>query len=652
MNNQNLLVKIIANAQGYIGGINRAGAATRGFSAQVRSEFSRMKNMAASLKGQLAGLGVAVGFAQMVKDTAVFEREMRQLQVNLGASREEMEAWRSEAFENQKRYGTLLADQKQMADSLQASGLDMAAIRAAAEPVAKTLAVAKTNADQLGKAMGVAREQFGVDITNKKAAEELLDKMVVAGRLGNAELENLPDIFARVGGRAKEANFTLDQTLALTEALSKSEPQADRLATLVDSTLRVFTNAKYMKAATKATGVSFFDVSGARRNPIDVIKDIKIAYDKLKTDAQRNNFLDKAFGKTDMDTQRGLKKVLEDGTLEIIDKFYREIQGASGTVDKDLKTAMDNAVTQANRLKGALKEAVEDGLTRPLGETFTNVTKFLMDDVSEGGLGMDGKDMLKVGGGIAAISYLGGILARIRGGKGGGSLVGDAFSTAKGVAAGKALESIGVQPVFVVNMPEGGIGGRDIPGMPGKSNGGGKGGKGIPKIPPVFGAMLPAAVLGGGMYGVTHWAGQREKYDERAKSMVEFSGSIEKLMRKMFGWAGYETEQEKYLRTRAQQLKETSPRDAQEYQAQYEKVKALLDGTAQQSEAAIKNAGEAVVNSNQAVSQALIAQVGNTKIEGQINVSVNASPMLNVQTSAVGNNNTTLNVGKTNTGAK
>lgn len=645
MSNQSLIVKIIANAQGYVSGIGRADSATRRFGAQVRAEFSRMKNLATSLHGQLAGLGVAVGFAQLAKDTAVFERDMRQLQVNLGASRDEMEAWRREAFENQKRYGTLLADQKELADSLQAAGLDLTAIRAAAEPISKTLAVAKTSAEKLGQAMGVAREQFGVDISDKQAAEELLDKMVVSGRLGNAELENLPDIFARVGGRAKEANFTMDQTLALVEALSKSEPQAERLATLVDSTLRVFTNAKYMKDATKATGVSFFDVSGARRNPIDVIKDIKIAYDKLKTDAERNSFLDAAFGKTDMDTQRGLKKALEDGTLAVIDGFYKQIQNASGTVDKDLKTAMDNAVTQVNRLKGALKESVENGFTRPLGDGLAAVIKKLMDSPEQGGFGLSGNEMLAGGAAAAAGTYALGRFGQGVLGKLGRGAVG----TAGGVAVGKALESTaGVQPVFVVNMPAGGIGG-DMPGMPGKN--GKTGGNGVPKFPAV-GALLPAAALGGTMYGVTHWAGQREKYDARAKSMVEFSGGLEKVLRKMFGWAGYQTEQEKNLKTRAAQLKDLNPKESQAYQAQYEKVKALLDGTAQQSEAAIRQAGDAVVSSNQAVSQALIAQVGNTEIKGNIGITVTASPLLQVQTTAVGNSNTALNVGKTNTGAK
>lgn len=657
MSKQSLIVQIMADASRYTRGISQASAATTRFGATARAELSRLKSFATSLHGQLAGLGVGIGLAKISKDTAVFERDMRQLQVNIGATREEMEAWRKEAFENQKRYGATVADQKELADSLQAAGLDLDAVRAAAEPVSKTLAVAKTNADALGKAMGVAREQFGVDITSKAATEELLDKMVVAGRLGNAELENLPDIFARVGGRAKEANFTLDQTLALTEALSKSEPQADRLATLVDSTLRIFTNAKYMKDATKATGVSFFDATGARRNPIDVIKDMKIAYDRLTTDAQRNNFLDKAFGKTDMDTQRGLKKALEDGTLGVIDQFYRELQNASGTVNKDLKTAMNNAVTQANRLKGALQEAVEDGFARPLGEAFTNIVGFAMDDVGEGGLGLDGKDMMKIGGGIAAISYLAGILIRGRTGKG-GAAIGNPVSTAAGVAQGKVWEQMGVQPVYVVNMGEGGMGGKEWPGIgvPGQSKPGtnvpGKAGAGLLSTQVSLGSLALASAPLATMYGVSEWASQREKYDSRAKSMVEFSGGLEQTFRKMFGWAGYETQQEKSLKTRAEQLRDLNPKDAQNYQAQYEKVKALLDGTAQQSEAAIQNAGDAVVNNSNTVQQALLAQVAGTKIGGEVGIHITAAPGLMVQTNAVGNSNTQLNVGKTNTAAK
>ena len=151
MSKQSLIVQIMADASRYTRGLGQAASATGRFGASARAELSRLKSFATSLHGQLAGLGIGVGLAKMSKDTAVFERDMRQLQVNIGATREEMEAWRKEAFENQKRYGTLVSDQKELADSLQAAGLDLDAVRAAAEPVSKTLAVAKTNADALGK---------------------------------------------------------------------------------------------------------------------------------------------------------------------------------------------------------------------------------------------------------------------------------------------------------------------------------------------------------------------------------------------------------------------------------------------------------------------------------------------------------------------
>lgn len=674
MSEQNLLVRIVANARGYVAGMGQAASATQRFGAAARAELGHLKEFASSIQGQLAGLGLVVGLGQLTKDAAVFERDMRQMQVALGAGRDEMESWRREAYDNQKRYGALVSDQKALADSLAASGLDLDAIRAAATPVSKTLAVAKTNADQLGKALGVAREQFGVDISDSRTAALLLDKMVVAGRMGNAELENLPDIFARVGGRAKEANFTLEQTLALTEALSKSEPQADRLATLVDSTLRMFTNGKYMQDATKATGVRFFDSHGARRNPLDVIKDIKIAYDKLTTEAARHNFIDAAFGKTDMDTQRGLKKALEDGTLESVNRMHSAIQNAGGTIDRDLQEAMDNAVTQANRLKGALKEAVEDGLIRPLSEQFSNVTRFVMDDKSEGGLGMDGKDMMAAGAGIAATAYLGGVLARRSKGKGaggGGSLAGDALGLGKGVAVGKALEHAGIQSVYVVNMPDS-FGGGGLPDRLGPKESpkpGSKGGNRWGKVR-VFGdklkqwgiryatKALPWARAAGyagaplaAMYGVTKWA-EKPDHSAEIKIISNWSDKLDHGLRKVFGWAGYETQQEKHLRSRSEQLAETSPKDAQAYRAQYERIKALLDGTAQQSETAIKGAGEAAAKANEAVGQALAASISQSRIEGNIHITVSAPPAVQVQTAAGGNGNTTLNVGKTNTGAK
>ena len=654
MSREELKVVIGADAQGYLRGMNTAAAGTRRFSAGIRGEFERVKGTLGSLKGILAGIGVTVGGIKLAVDTAQFERDMRRLQVNLGASRAEMEAWRSEAYDNQKRYGTLLTDQKELAESLQAAGLDITAIRGAAEPVSKTLQVAKTNADQLGKALGVAREQFGIDITDKAAVEGLLDRMVVAGRLGNAELENLPDIFARVGGRAKTANLSLDQTLALTEALSQVQPNADKLTTLVDSTLRVFTNGRYIDMVRKATGVSFFDAQGGRRDPLEIIRDLRDKYRRLRTEDERQDFISNAFGKMDIDTGTGMTQLLQDGTLEKIEEYRRQLRGATGTVDRDLATAMDNAVTQANRLKGAFHEAVEDGMLRPLGDTFTQVVGFMMDSKEQGGLGLDGSQMLKIGGGALSAALLGGMAIRLtRGLRGGGGLLGIGGN----LATAKAMEhAAGVQPVFVVNMPGGGLGGGTLPGLGGLGGLGGEAAGAAGALGKFAqAANIAAAAVTAFSAGWAVGTAARETYLQ-TETGQKFDSAVGQTVATVLSWFGNEDAQ--YAREHSDEnvIGELVARFQawhgnkeaiealeinRQMEAERQRSQAVLDGTSQQAAEAVKASGDAAAQS-----------ISAAKIGGEIKVMVSAPANLNVSTTAVGTPQTKLNVGRTNTGAQ
>lgn len=61
-----------------------------------------------------------------------------------------------------------------------------------------------------------------------------------------------------------------------------------------------------------------------------------------------------AFGKTDLDTQRGLAMLLQQGVVNEARDMATEIKNAEGTIAKDLPAAIDNAVDQTARLKAAL----------------------------------------------------------------------------------------------------------------------------------------------------------------------------------------------------------------------------------------------------------------------------------------------------------
>src|SRR5690606_20678168 len=161
------------------------------------------------------------------------------------------------------------------------------------------------------------------------------------------------------------------------EGLSMIERQPERLSTLADSTLRLFTNLRYMREAQKATGVQFFADDGSRRDGAEVIGDIKKQYDKLNTEKERALFIQKAFGKADMDTIKGMRIILAGDMLTDINKFTTGIRDGAGTLEKDLAKAIDNSVDQVGRLKGALREAA-DGWAQPINGAVANIIKYTM----------------------------------------------------------------------------------------------------------------------------------------------------------------------------------------------------------------------------------------------------------------------------------
>lgn len=442
-----LALRLYADSTRFVAGLTQAEGGVRRFGRGARRELDAARDAARGLQGVLAQVGLTVGGVALAVQSARMDKSLTQIGQTAGTSRGEVEKLRGELF----RMG---ADTGQQIDDLQlgfnnavASGLKFREALPVIDATSKAVAVTGASADRLVAGLTVAGQAFDFDLAKPGQAALLLDKMTVAGRQGNAELENLSDIFARVGVNAASAGMGFDQTLAFIETLSLVERQPERLATLADSTLRLFTNLKYMKDAAKATGVKFFDAKGERRAAEDVLKDIKAKYDKLKTDKERSVFVQKAFGEADLDTQKGLKMFLGGDKLDRFAEVLDATKNAGGTLARNLDEALSNAVDQTGRLRAELRKAADD-FARPINDALQSTIKWGLD--KENGLGLDGKDMI-VGGSALAL----GTLAAARyGGKGISALASRFGSTASGVAQGKALEAAaGVTPVFVVNWP-------------------------------------------------------------------------------------------------------------------------------------------------------------------------------------------------------
>lgn len=464
-------VRIDGNAASYLRATQQAQQGTRAFVNGAKAEFQRLKSFMQSYQGQLASLGLGVGLIETQKNAALLEKKLTQVRLTAGmTATEQTEAYKT-MFDLIKKNGGVIEDTVSGYNNLVQAGLKYKEAMEATKAVSLAKAVTGASEDSLSGSLTVGAANFGFDLAQAGKATQMLDQMTVAGRLGNAELEQLSNIFPRVAQRAQSAGMGFEKTLAFIEGLSQIERQPERLATLADSTLRLFTNAHYAKDAEKATGVKFFAKDGSRRDSIAVLEDMRKGFVKLTTDAQRFQYISKAFGKADLDTQRGILALLSGKGLEDMRKFEEQIKNAGGTLQRDLPTAIANAADQASRLKNTLRESAE-GFARPINETIASAIKYLLNSKEQGGLGLSGG---AITGGAAAGAVGVYALSRILP-SAASKLIGRTGGVAAGVAEGKALQAAaGVMPVYVTNWSEmngGGSGAANLLGTGGAAAGG------------------------------------------------------------------------------------------------------------------------------------------------------------------------------------
>ncbi|MDG4475441.1 phage tail tape measure protein [Thiovibrio frasassiensis] len=453
--NMKLFLELVANASGFKTEMNSSKSAVTRFARGAKSELDALKGAFGSVHGQLASLGVGIGAVKIMMDSARLDKSLTQIGQTAGEGSGKVSALRAELFALSRESGQGVEDLRDGFNSLVQSGLNMKESKEALKGINTAMAVTGANAQTLSSGLTVAATAYNFDLAKPGMALDMLDKMTVAGRLGNAELENLSSIFARVGVNSASAGMGFEKTLAFIEGLSMVEKNPERLATLADSTMRVFTNLKYMSEAQKGTGVKFFDAKGARRDALDVLGDIKKKYDTLTTDQQRAVFIQKAFGHADLDTIKGIKTLLQGDALDKVREFSATISDAGGTLKRDFSEATRNLIDQTGMLKNDLREAA-DGFVQPINKTLGQFIQFARDKKENGGLDLDGKEMIM--GGLGGT--FGTLLLARYGAKSVGAAVkkmlGHGSSVGLGVAEGKALEmAAGVTPVFVVNWPGG-----------------------------------------------------------------------------------------------------------------------------------------------------------------------------------------------------
>lgn len=459
-----LRARLTLDPQQWGSGLRSAGGQLKSFTGMARREIGALRDFMGSTAGRLTGLAGGFSAANELMRSAKMDKTLGQIGLTAGATDRQVSALRSSLFGMAKDSGAAVDGLQQGMNALIAGGLSLKASENTLNGINKALPVTGAQAETLAGALGVASTAFQFDLEEPRMALDLLDKMTVAGRKGNAELESLSSIFSRVGVNGAAAGMTFEQTLAFVEGLSLIERQPERLATLADSTLRLFTNAKYRQDAQKATGVKFFETDGSRRDPLVILAEIKKRMDRMRTDAEREAFLSKAFGEADLDTIKGMRTLLTGDMLSKVGAIQADIAKAGGTIERDLPRALSNAVDQSGRLKATLIGAA-DGFGQRINNVLSAGIKKALDPNSQGGLGLSGGQLMAGGAAGLVAAYAGGRVLKGAAGK----LLGGTAGLAGGVAMGQALEQAGAAtPVFVVGAAPGVFAGASAGvGMPG-----------------------------------------------------------------------------------------------------------------------------------------------------------------------------------------
>lgn len=440
----NLATRARQYSQALSGMAGRANSAFSGMRSAAASAGRGLDQLAGRYTAGIAGLGLTYKATRAIMDSAQLDKFLARVAITGEASAQQAASLRTELYDMSRQTGRPMQDLLEGFYALIQAGQSWGQALGTIRAINPAMAVTGAKAETLGAAMNVAGQAFKFDLSDVKTATLVLDQMTKAGFAGNAELEDLSSIFGRVGNNAKIAGLDFTQTLAMIERLSLVERQPERLATMVDSTLRLWTNNNYLKEASKATGVKFYDAKGEKRAAVDVLKDIRDKYRRFKTDAQRDKAFASAFGKTDLDTQRGLRILLDGNTLEEVEKMNADIKDASGTISKNLPDAVKNSVDQVGRLKAALGKAADE-FSQPINDVISRMVGKVLDD---GKLG--GKELL-AGGAVAGLAGFAGMklvgrgLARMGGSFAGG--MASRMAQGMGGLAGLKLPL----PVYVVN---------------------------------------------------------------------------------------------------------------------------------------------------------------------------------------------------------
>ncbi|ALP39581.1 phage tail tape measure protein [Aeromonas schubertii] len=325
---------------------------------------------------------------------------------------------------------------------------------------------------------GIFTEFKKLAIDSSEAAMKAIDTLNMQGKQGAFTLANMakegPKIFAAYAATGREGASAVTELGAALQIIRQGVGSDAEAVTAFESIIRDITRPETVKKLKQLGNIDVFDPEKLKQGK-EVMRSLPVLIEEIVTKSGGLSSKLSMLNLTD-EAKRALKPVIAEyvqtGDVKAFDEFLK-LSGDGSTTLNDAAVAASDFAASLQLVSNSWNQFANQQLAAPIAE-LADAINSLEPDAVQNWL-ETGKNIALVVGGLVAVKK--GIDA-IKWTKG----VWDAAKPSKGGSGGLggAMADLGATPVYVVNMPGGGLGGMgggaDIPGgESGKS--GGKGGK-------------------------------------------------------------------------------------------------------------------------------------------------------------------------------
>ncbi|MFA0898381.1 phage tail tape measure protein [Vibrio cholerae] len=400
-----------------------------------------------SLGNRYVGLVTAVATGAAVRNVAALEAQMVRIGTNAKLSSDQVALLTKqlEAMSVQKdiRIGT---DQLAAGvDELLGKTGDFEFVQENLENMGLFMQAFGADARSTGALFAQFREK---GIRDAKDVMNTIDELYGQFAIGSVNVKDLADIseqlFATYQGKGPEA---ISQMSALVQLFAKAKGNANESLTSIQAVFATFSDKKKVEFLNRQGIEVFKKGTKELREPVELLLEI---LDKAKNDPLK---LGDVFDQTSL---QGLASLYSQENKDLL----RSMINGTAEMGATQQAAADNAATlnaAMTSLNNSFNKFANERLAEPIGE-LADAINSVDDETIQNWLKWGETALWVVGGLVAAKKGLD-MAATIK----------DVFGKKPGAggAAGGGFADLGVMPVYVVNMPGGGMGGDVIDGLGG-----------------------------------------------------------------------------------------------------------------------------------------------------------------------------------------